>query len=230
MFLSASCWRVVVASTVLRQGTWGMAVGSKMLPAAASEPRWRLQRSRDGHHRLPNPSSSTLLRSFSSSSDKKRIDDDDDLNGLKRMEGESLAKYFKRLTKDYWYVLIPEHLVTSTVWMGTFYLMVKSGVDIAGVLESMGTSHEKVERIGESPWAHLLLAYACYKIATPARYTVTVAGTTLSVGRLRDRGYLRTTREVKDSIRHKTDEYKDKVEEEWEKGWRRFAGKRDKEA
>ena len=60
------------------------------------------------------------------------------------MEGESLAKYFKRLTRDYWYVLVPVHLATSAVWMGAFYLMIKSGVDIGAALERMGTSHEKV--------------------------------------------------------------------------------------
>lgn len=28
---------------------------------------------------------------------------------------------FKKMGKDYWYVLIPVHLVTSSVWLGAFY-------------------------------------------------------------------------------------------------------------
>ncbi len=89
---------------------------------------------------------------------------------LARRDGETLGKYFKRLTKDYWYVLVPVHLATSSVWIGVFYLAIKSGVDIAGMLERFGTSQDKIDKISQSPWAHILLAYACYKIATPARY------------------------------------------------------------
>ncbi len=153
-------------------------------------------------------------------------EEEEDVSALQRMEGETLGHYFKRLTKDYWYVLVPVHLVTSTVWIGTFYLMVKSGVDIPGLLERMGTSHEKIEKIGHSKWAHLLLAYACYKIATPARYTVTVAGTTLTVRHLRRKGYLRTTRQVRDKFKDKTGDIKDRMEEEWERAWKVFAKKK----
>ena len=152
--------------------------------------------------------SSSLSSSARQDGKENKDDDKDDSKttdggglGLERQEGETLGKYFKRLTKDYWYVLIPVHLATSAVWITTFYALVKSGVDIGSLLERFGTSPEKVERLRESPWAHLLLAYACYKIATPARYTVTVAGTTLAVQRLRAAGYLRTTRQVREKIK-----------------------------
>ncbi len=100
---------------------------------------------RGAARRLPPASTSTWLPPSTSrtfSTEKRR--DKEEANELKRMEGESLAKYFKRLTRDYWYVLVPVHLATSAVWMGAFYLMIKSGVDIGAALERMGTSHEKV--------------------------------------------------------------------------------------
>ena len=99
--------------------------------------------------------------------------------------------------QDYWYVLIPVHCFTSVFWFGGFYAMCKSGVDVVAVLEWFGTSPEYLDKIGQSPYAYALLAYACYKVATPARYTVTVAGTTVSIKYLSERGWIRTTSEIR---------------------------------
>ena len=74
------------------------------------------------------------------------------------------------MSKDYWYVLIPVHLVTSVGWGGIFYVMCKSGVDVAAILQYWGTSEQYVEKISQSPYGYAALAYACYKIATPIRY------------------------------------------------------------
>ena len=57
--------------------------------------------------------------------------------------------------------------------------MLKSGVDIVGVLEHMGTSEKILNYMRNSEAGYIALSYACYKIATPARYAVTVGGTTL---------------------------------------------------
>ena len=57
--------------------------------------------------------------------------------------------------------------------------MLKSGVDIVGVLENMGTSEKILNYMRNSEAGYIALSYACYKIATPARYAVTVGGTTL---------------------------------------------------
>jgi hypothetical protein len=37
----------------------------------------------------------------------------------------TLFQRFKQMYKDYWYVLIPVHVVTSVGWFGTFYFAVK---------------------------------------------------------------------------------------------------------
>lgn len=38
-------------------------------------------------------------------------------------EGKKLGLFarFKKMGKDYWYVLIPVHVATSAVWLGAFY-------------------------------------------------------------------------------------------------------------
>ena len=90
-----------------------------------------------------------------------------------------IVKRFKQMFKDYWYVLLPVHVATSAVWLGGFYLALKSGVDIAGLLERLGTSERILDYLRHSEAGYIALSYACYKIATPARYAVTVGGTTL---------------------------------------------------
>ena len=57
--------------------------------------------------------------------------------------------------------------------------MLKSGVDIVGVLETLGTSEKILNYMRNSEAGYIALSYLCYKIATPARYAVTVGGTTL---------------------------------------------------
>ena len=90
-----------------------------------------------------------------------------------------IVKKFKQMFKDYWYVLLPVHVATSVVWLGGFYLALKSGVDIVGLLERLGTSERILDYLRHSEAGYIALSYACYKIATPARYAVTVGGTTL---------------------------------------------------
>jgi hypothetical protein len=38
---------------------------------------------------------------------------------------QSLFTRFKTMYKDYWYVLVPVHVVTSLGWIGGFYYFVK---------------------------------------------------------------------------------------------------------
>ena len=85
-------------------------------------------------------------------------------------EKVGLFKKFKKMWKDYWYVMIPVHIVTSAGWLGGFYVMCKSGLDVPAILAAMGTSQEYLEKISRSDYTYIALSYACYKVATPARY------------------------------------------------------------
>jgi len=151
-----------------------------------------------------------------------------------------LVKRFKKMWKDYWYVMIPVHCVTSVGWFGGFYLLCKSGIDVPAILASMGTSEAYLEKISQSDYAYYALAYACYKIATPARYTVTIGGTTYAIRYLSETGFLKKTsselRVEGAELRHKMQEKtkaefqarKDHFNQEWHSAWEKFAKKRKK--
>lgn len=66
-----------------------------------------------------------------------------------------------------------------------------SGVDIPTMLESLHFSESTISSLRDSSMGHVAIAYLCYKIATPIRYTVTLGGTTLSIKYLSQWGYIR---------------------------------------
>lgn len=63
------------------------------------------------------------------------------------------------------------------------------------------------------------------QIATPARYTVTLGGTSLSIQYLRRHGYLSTPPPVKEYIQDKMEETKEKLTEKMEETKERFSEK-----
>ena len=81
----------------------------------------------------------------------------------------SLGQRFKKMWRDYWYVMLPVHLVTSIGWFSLFFFLIKSGVDVPAILAKLGTSETYLKKIEESEWTNVALSYACYKVATPAR-------------------------------------------------------------
>ncbi|EAT36218.1 AAEL011684-PA [Aedes aegypti] len=120
----------------------------------------------------------------------------DGSSGKSSMQEEEPAKLglfarFKKMGKEYWYVLVPVHCVTSVFWLGGFYYASKSGVDVIALLESMGVSQKLIDPVRDSSLGHIAVAYLLYKIATPARYTVTLGGTTLSIKYLVQWGYIK---------------------------------------
>lgn len=59
------------------------------------------------------------------------------------------------------------------------------------MLQSISISEVIIEKMKNSDLGHLAVAYLCYKIATPARYAVTLGGTTLSIKYLVKQGYIK---------------------------------------
>ncbi|XP_068158742.1 uncharacterized protein C18orf19 homolog A [Drosophila tropicalis] len=98
---------------------------------------------------------------------------------------------FKHMYKQYWYVLIPVHVVTSVGWFGGFYYLSKSGVDIPALLQYIPLSESALESIQGSDMGHYAFAYLCYKLLTPARYALTLGCTTVSIKYLVQRGYIK---------------------------------------
>ncbi|XP_029928606.1 uncharacterized protein C18orf19 homolog B [Myripristis murdjan] len=136
-----------------------------------------------------------------------------------------LVQRFKKTFKQYGKVMIPVHLVTSSVWFGTFYYAAMKGVNVVPFLEMIGLPESVVGLLRDSSSGYALTAYAMYKIATPARYTVTLGGTSLSVQYLRKHGYFSTPPPVKDYIQDKMEETKEKLTEKMEETKERFSEK-----
>lgn len=136
-----------------------------------------------------------------------------------------LVQRFKKTLKQYGKVLIPVHILTSSVWFGTFYYAAMKGVNVVPFLEMIGFPESLVGLLRDSSSGYALTAYAMYKIATPARYTVTMGGTSLSVQYLRKHGYLSTPPPVKDYIQDKMEETKEKLTEKMEETKERFSEK-----
>uniref|UniRef100_A0A0P4W4V2 DUF1279 domain-containing protein n=1 Tax=Scylla olivacea TaxID=85551 RepID=A0A0P4W4V2_SCYOL len=113
------------------------------------------------------------------------------LEDSKAEEKLSIVQKFKLMYKQYWYVLIPVHIATSIVWYGAFFIAAKSGVDIIPLMEKLGAGEKILSHLQSSNAGYYAIAYAMYKIATPARYTVTVGGTTISINYLKKRGYIK---------------------------------------
>ncbi|KAM6995445.1 uncharacterized protein C18orf19 homolog B [Tautogolabrus adspersus] len=136
-----------------------------------------------------------------------------------------LVQRFKRTFKQYGKVMIPVHLLTSSVWFGTFYYAAMKGVNVVPFLEMIGLPESLVSLLRDSSSGYALTAYAMYKIATPARYTVTLGGTSLSVQYLRKHGYLSTPPPVKEYFQDKMEETKEKLTEKMEETKERLSEK-----
>ncbi|XP_053183437.1 uncharacterized protein C18orf19 homolog A-like [Scomber japonicus] len=136
-----------------------------------------------------------------------------------------LVQRFKRTFKQYGKVLIPVHLLTSSIWFGTFYYAAMKGVNVVPFLEMIGLPESLVSLLRDSSSGYALTAYAMYKIATPARYTATLGGTSLSVQYLRKHGYLSTPPPVTEYFQDKMEETKEKLSEKMEETKERLSEK-----
>ncbi|XP_048057881.1 uncharacterized protein C18orf19 homolog A [Megalobrama amblycephala] len=134
-----------------------------------------------------------------------------------------LIQRFKKTFKQYGKVMIPVHLLTSTVWFGTFYYAAMKGVNLVPFLEYVGFPDKVVKLLENSQSGYALTAYAMYKIATPARYTVTLGGTSLSVKYLRKHGYMSTPPPVKEYLQEKMEETKERISGKMEETKDRFS-------
>lgn len=124
-----------------------------------------------------------------------------------------LVQRFQRTMKQYGKVLVPVHLVTSSLWIGAFYYTAMKGVNVVPFLEYVGFPERLVNLLEKSQSGYALTAYAMYKIATPARYTVTLGGTSLSVKYLRRHGYLSTPPPMTEYLQDKMEDARDRLSE-----------------
>ncbi|XP_059364745.1 uncharacterized protein C18orf19 homolog B-like [Carassius carassius] len=139
-----------------------------------------------------------------------------------------LFQRFKKTFKQYGKVMVPVHIVTSTVWFGSFYYAAMKGVNLVPFLEFIGLPDWMVGILRDSQGGYALTAYAMYKLATPARYTVTLGGTSLSVQYLRKHGQLSTPPPVKEYLQDKMGETRERLTGKMEETKERFSERKDK--
>ncbi|XP_037284650.2 uncharacterized protein C18orf19 homolog B [Rhipicephalus microplus] len=98
---------------------------------------------------------------------------------------------YKKMFKEYWYVMLPVHIATSIVWFGSFYYLATCGVDVVPIMEYLGLPESIISPLRKSGLNYIATASAMYKLATPARYTVTLGGTSIAVRILVKRGLIK---------------------------------------
>ncbi|XP_004620169.2 protein FAM210A [Sorex araneus] len=128
----------------------------------------------------------------------------------------SLYQRFKKTFRQYGKVLIPVHLITSGVWFGAFYYAAIKGMNVVPFLEHLGLPDNVVNILKNSQSGNALTAYALFKIATPARYTVTLGGTSFTVKYLRKHGYISTPPPVKEYLQDRMEVTKELLTEKME--------------
>jgi hypothetical protein len=88
----------------------------------------------------------------------------------------SILQRYKKLLKDYWYILIPVHGAGSVLWFGSCFLLASSGInlDLGSISESLGLPDSIKTYLNNPNLGSLAVAIALYKLASPFRYMTTV--------------------------------------------------------
>lgn len=89
-------------------------------------------------------------------------------------------------------------------------------MNVVPFLELIGLPDSVVSILKNSQSGNALTAYALFKIATPARYTVTLGGTSFTVKYLRSHGYMSTPPPVKGYLQDRMEETKELITEKME--------------
>jgi len=122
---------------------------------------------------------------------------------------------FKTMAKDYWYVFLPVHFVTSCAWFGGFYLVVYSGVDVVQILENIGASDSIVNALKRyEHTGNFAVAFFIYELAKPIRYAATVGATTATINILSARGIIKPFPK-KDKLQTMYEDGKDEVKRQF---------------
>ncbi len=84
------------------------------------------------------------------------------------------------------------------------------------ILERLGVGETVLNFYRKPGIGNAAVAYLLYKIATPARYTVTIGGTQMSVKLLRKAGYMERVPEgssIRELVKDSREQFKDKYDD-----------------
>ncbi|KAF2903712.1 hypothetical protein ILUMI_02469 [Ignelater luminosus] len=118
--------------------------------------------------------------------------------------------YFQRFIKtcrEYWYVAIPVHVVTSSVWFAGCYYITQYGFNILKILKRLHVRQDVIDFFTHSDMGHLTVTFALYKLLAPIRIATTIYGSSIAIRHLSRAGLIKP---VKNPFRKKKKE-KEKV-------------------
>ncbi|OWZ13566.1 hypothetical protein PHMEG_00013089 [Phytophthora megakarya] len=167
----------------------GAAAAPRPSPVAANYRLWSSGRTSQDSESEPL----TRGEEPSSSAVKETEDVEKELHQpLVEQQPQTWRQRAKTFAIEYGRVGICTHIVLSLVSFSTIYVGVSSGVDVKGILDSVGLSTSVSDSTTNSAGS-FLIAYTLYKVLAPVRWPLTFAVTPVVLRALRRRGYMLAT-------------------------------------
>lgn len=99
-----------------------------------------------------------------------------------------------------------QHCTSEQLPLFFSFFALHSGVDVVPIMEYLGLPESVISPLRKSGLNYIATASAMYKLATPARYTVTLGGTSVAIRALVKRGLIKpmpTRGELRQMLRDK---------------------------
>lgn len=106
-------------------------------------------------------------------------------------EKQSKAQQLKKVFREYGAVGVGLHVGISLVSLGTFYLLISSGVDVPAVLLKLGLGESLVQSKVATGTGTFVVAYAIHKLFAPVRISMTLVSAPLVVRYFRRAGFFK---------------------------------------
>lgn len=103
----------------------------------------------------------------------------------------SQREKLKRAVKEYGATVIVFHITISLASLGGFYLAVSSGIDMVGILKTIGVGEAILQSKLATGTGTFVVAYAVHKVFAPVRIGITLTATPFIVRYLRSKGILK---------------------------------------
>ncbi|XP_037038876.1 uncharacterized protein LOC119076314 [Bradysia coprophila] len=103
----------------------------------------------------------------------------------------SRTEMLKKAVKDYGSTVMVFHVGISLISLGSFYLLVSSGLDLVAILEHLGWGDSALSNKLATGASTFVVAYAVHKVFAPVRISITLGATPFIVRYLRNKGILK---------------------------------------
>ncbi|XP_015422023.1 PREDICTED: protein FAM210B, partial [Myotis davidii] len=103
----------------------------------------------------------------------------------------SKSQQLKKVFQEYGAVGVSVHIGISLVSLGTFYMVVSSGVDMSAILLKLGFKESLVQSKMAAGTSTFVVAYAIHKLFAPVRISITLVSVPLLVRYFRKVGFFK---------------------------------------